>query len=214
MTRHDRRRLLSPVLADEPLVGENLMRRLRIVLVALAIAFVLTNVTSYFLGQTFSANAREDAGRDTGRRVAELERKFNADLAERKAERDRQDAAQAAKVEQLRRDICVVLDRVEPRDSAVQAARRRYGCTVTPKPAASAGGTSGAGSPSGGGSASGGGSTPAGGTQAGGGPGGAPGPAGPPGPTGPPGASPSPTTPPPDDPQDGAVCLPLLGCVL
>lgn len=203
MTQHrDRRRLLSPVLTDKPLVGEHLTGRLRIFLVALFVAFVLTNVTSYFMGQTFSADARANANRDTAGRVAELERKFNADLAERKAERDEENAAQAAKVEQLRRDICVVLDRVQPRDDSVQAARRRYGCVGGPSSSPTVAGSSSRGP----GDATDGSPVlpPTAGPRGSAGQPGSPAPS----PTGPrPSPSPSPS-------HTGRVCLPVLGCVL
>ncbi|MEV0214308.1 hypothetical protein [Micromonospora sp. NPDC050695] len=202
MTRQHERKLLSPVLSDEPLVGENLTRRLRIVLLAMLVAFLLTNVTSYLIGQA----VRADADRDTRARVATLERQVSADLEERRLRRDAEKAAQDAALQRLRADYCVVLDRVQPRDAAVLDARRRYGCTADPagvKPSA------------------GGGSPQAGRGSQGQGqgvrvvPSPAPGPSGPPGRPGPSGPKPSPpAAPPAEAPDDGLICLPILGCIL
>ncbi|MEU0078581.1 hypothetical protein ABZY58_11845 [Micromonospora tulbaghiae] len=206
------------MLADEPLVGESLTRKVRIVLVAVMVAFLLTNITSYLLGQAFSADARERATAETSQRVAELERQFNEDLAARKQARDRESAAQNAQVQQLRRDLCLALDRVQPRDREVLDARRRYGCTATPTQAPAAAGATqrGGGTSSGGvsgGGAAGSGTGPAsGGGRGPAGPAGPTGPAGPPAPTPPPPASPS--QPPAAEPDGGLICLPLLGCIL
>lgn len=207
-SRRDRRKLLSPVLSDEPLVGQNLNRRLRIVLLSMLIAFLLTNVTSYLLGQA----VRAEADRDTRSRVSALEDQVNADLSERGERRDAEVAEQDAKLAQLRADLCVALDRVQPRDAAVLAARKRNGCTATsgrPSQAPQVGSTASSARP--GDKANAGGSGP--GSQV------AP-PPGPTGPSGPPGrpgpsAPTLPIPPPPEAPEDGGlICLPLLGCVL
>lgn len=216
MTRQHERKLLSPVLSDEPLVGENLTRRLRIVLLAMLAAFLLTNITSYLIGQA----VRADADRDTRGRVSTLEDQVNADLAERRARRDAEVAEQDAKLRQLRDDLCVALDRVQPRDQAVLAARNRNGCTANPAPSRTGGTVGPAGSR--GGAAPSGGSTPGAGSGSGSGPRVVPspvpgpaGPQGPPGRPGPTGPAPSnPATPPPERPDDGLICLPLLGCIL
>lgn len=200
--RHERkRRLLSPVLADEPLIGQDLSRRVRVVLTAVVIAFVLTNFTSYLIGQT----VRADAERDNRARIAGLERTFAADLEERRKARDAEVARQDGELRQLREDACTLADRIVPRDAAVQKLRQRYRCTGDARPNATP-------PPDTGG--------PPGGTGDGGtaarppaGPGGqrpsrpeAPAPR-------PPAAPPAPPAPAPD-PDDGLICLPLLGCVL
>jgi hypothetical protein len=211
-SRHDgRKKLLSPVMSDEPLVGEGLTRRLRIVLLAMLAAFLLTNITSYLIGQAI----RADADRDTRGRVANLERQVNADLAERRDRRDAEKAEQDAQLRQLRDDLCVALDRVQPRDQAVMAARKRNGCTADPaRPTASPAGSTG----SRGGTAASGGSTPGAGSGARVVPTpapGPPGPSGPPGRPGPSGPKPSPpATPPGEAPDGGLICLPILGCIL
>lgn len=195
--RQTDRRLLSPVLSDEPIVGEGLTRRLRIVLVAVLVAFLLTNVTSYLIGQA----VRAEADRDTRSRVAALEQQVNGELAERKAKRDAERADVEAQLAQFRRDLCVALDRVQPRDAAVSEARKRYGCTSNPKPVA-------VGPPPRPSSVpvrpGGGGARPDNPPQ---------GPSGRPGPPGPPPA-PAPPSPPPPAGDDGLLCLPVLGCIL
>lgn len=186
---HERRRKLSPVLADEPLVGQGIKRRVRVILLAVVVAIVLTNITSYFIGET----TRADANRDLRTRIAALERDFAADLDERRRERDAEVAGQDAKLAQLRRDVCTLADRAQPRDDEVQQMRRRYGCTGGPEPAMSR--------------TAGGGSAPTAGPPAAPGPQPAPGPAAP--------TAPGPSSPPaPNEPDGGLFCLPLLGCPL
>ncbi|WP_174527345.1 hypothetical protein, partial [Micromonospora maritima] len=128
-----RRRRLSPVLADEPLVGQGIKRRLRVVLISVALAIVLTNAATYLIGQT----VRADADRAADERIARLEKDFAADLDRRRRERDAAMAGQDKELEQLRRDVCTLADRVSPRDKAVEVLRRRYGCTGGPAPTAS-----------------------------------------------------------------------------
>lgn len=215
MRRRDRK-LLSPVLSDQPLVGEHLTRRLRIVLIAMLVAFFLTNLTSYLIGQA----VRAEADRDTRTRVDGVERKVTEDIEARAVQRDAErkrmeetNAAQQRELAQLRRDLCVALDRVTPRDQVVVQARRQYGCTGGVAPAASRPAPA-AGQPSQGAGASGG--APSGGGTEGAAPS-APrpptAPPGPAGPSGPPGPS-SPTTSPPAQTDDGLICLPVVGCVL
>lgn len=146
----------------------------------------------------------------TDRRVAALE----DDLAQRRAANAAANEARDAQLGQTRRDLCVVIDRVQPRDQAVQDIRKRYGCTgapaaiptpvqsATPSPAVDGrrSGASGARPPA---------------TER---PTPRPGPSGPPGPPGKPGPT-APATPPspppaPVPPGDGLICLPVLGCVL
>lgn len=203
---HDRKRKrLSPVLSDEPIVGQDLPRRLRVVLLSVVIAFVLTNLTSYLIGQA----VRADADRDSRARLAALERDFAADLEARRSARDKEVARHDAELRQLRADSCTLADRIVPRDAAVQSLRRRYGCsgdarpastlTVTPRPPAA--------------------------TPRSARPGGAARPVPAPRPTAvttasrPPTSSgpkpqPSPSTPPPPAADDGLICLPLIGCLL
>lgn len=181
--------MLRPVLADEPLVGTNLTRRVRITLVAIAVALLLSNVSAYLIGQAFAEHANER----TDQRIAALE----ADLAERRAARDRMDA-------QLRRDACTLADELAglvPDSQRLRDFRARYGCTGTPTatrspspPAPSPGGRTD-------------------GTAGTRGTTGHPAPAPRPGPTRTtPAPSPTGTTRPPTD--GGLLCLPLVGCIL
>lgn len=203
---HDRKRKrLSPVLADEPLIGQDLTRRVRVVLLSVVIAFALTNLTSYIIGQA----VRADADRDSRARLAALERDFAADLETRRVVRDKEVARQDAELRQLRADACTLADRIVPRDAAVQSLRRRYGCTGDGRPASTSGPTPGA--PA----ATPGPGRPGKGDQT------APAPRPPAGTRAPrppassgPKPPPSPSNPPPPARDDGLICLPLLGCVL
>ncbi|MEV7684278.1 hypothetical protein AB0O64_37980, partial [Streptomyces sp. NPDC088341] len=69
-----------------------------------------------------SASARTDG------RIATLE----ADLAERRAVNSEANRARDEQLAAIRRDLCVLVDRLQPRDRAVVELRRRYGCPGTP----------------------------------------------------------------------------------
>lgn len=179
-----KRRNLSPVLSDEPLVGQGIKRRVRVVLIAVATAFLLTNITSHLIGQA----VRADADRDARTRIADLERRFAADLEERRKQRDAEVARQDAELRELRRDACTLVDRIQPRDAEVMRMRRRYGCTASPTspstpsrqvPAVPRGNATG---------------NPEAGREQG------------------EGNPPRPAPPPPAPPDDGLVCLPVIGC--
>lgn len=199
--RRERRRLLSPVLSDVPLVGENLTRRLRIVLLCVLAAFLLTNVTSYLIGQAVQAEANRDVRAEVGDLRREVLAEIDARRVQRDAERAELEAAHAAQqreLAQVRRDLCVTLDRL-PRDAEVTEARRRHGCTGGTRPAGSA--------------------TPGNATAPPPGspdrPDGGPAPRPSPGPPGSPRPPANPGPPPPTNPpDDGLVCLPLVGCLL
>lgn len=77
--------------------------------------------------------AYQHANRHTDQRIATLE----ADLQQRRTARAQLDAQQRAQLEQLRRDACVLADRVQPRDQTVEDLRARWGCTTDPTPAPS-----------------------------------------------------------------------------
>lgn len=184
---------LVPVLADEQVVGTHLIRRFRIMLVFIAVTLVLTNVTAYLVGLSFAA----DSDRRTVRRVAALEKALGEDLNQRRARRD-------AEFTQLRRDACVLADRIGPQDAEVQEMRRRYGCTGMVSPSVSPSGTSRGGRvvPSAGGPV-----MPA------------PSPQRPPrlpAPPDPPPVQPPPVQPPPPQPapDEPLLCLPIIGCIL
>ncbi|MEV0430401.1 hypothetical protein [Micromonospora sp. NPDC050495] len=184
------------LLTDEPgLVVHNPRRQLAKLLVLYAVLPLLCSAAAAYIAVTL-ANASMD------RRVAALEQ----DQAQRRQAAAAADQARDARLAQTRRDLCVVLDRVVPRDPPVQDLRRRYGCTApdptpTPPPPPVGGGpgptfstvpgarveTSGAPRPA-----------PAPGPT---------GPAGPPGHSGPPGP-PAPT--PTPQPSPALVCVPLL----
>ncbi|MFG3710870.1 hypothetical protein [Micromonospora sp. NPDC047730] len=201
-----RHKPLSPVLTDEPIIGQGLTRRLRVVLISVVITVVLTNLTSYLIGQA----VRTETERNTRARLEALNREFAADLEERRKARDAEAARQDASLQQLRRDACTLADRIVPRDAAVQALRQRYGCTGDARPSPGPTGEPATNRPG----------RPA-GTQGGGSPDAPPAPGAPqpprPAPNPPPAPappSPDPTRPPTPPEDDGLICLPLLGCVL
>lgn len=208
----ERRHRLSPVLADEPLVGERLTQRLRIVLLAVVLAFVLTNAASYLIGQA----VRADAERDNRARIAAIERKIADDLEERRQRRDAEVARQDEELRKLRESMCTLADRAQPRDEQIRRLRERYDCTGDP-PAASPAPTRPPGSdaaPSGGRPGAATPSPPARSPQR---------PQAPAAPTRPPATppatpprpTPTPTPPPPQEPDDdGLICLPIIGCIL
>ncbi|MFI7608770.1 hypothetical protein ACIBTV_27170 [Micromonospora sp. NPDC049366] len=179
-------------------MGESLRRRFRIVLIAVTLAFALTNLTSYLIGQT----VRSEAEQDTRARVGTLEREFATDLDERRKARDAEVARQDAELRQLRKDACTLADRVLPRDAELQELRRRYGCTGDAAPSTDPGRSTAPG--------------PNGGHER---PSPDPSRGQPDRPHTPapvtPEPTPAPTQPPAADPEDGGlICLPLLGCVL
>ncbi|MFR9780136.1 hypothetical protein ACL02O_29280 [Micromonospora sp. MS34] len=179
------------LLTDEPgLVVHNPRRQLAKLLVLYAVLPLLCAAAAAYIAVTL-ANASMD------RRVAALEQ----DQAQRRQAAAAADQARDARLAQTRRDLCVVLDRVVPRDPPVQDLRRRYGCTA-PHPAPSPTGTP----------VPGGGTAPGrrGATSSAPRPAPVPGPASPtgrPGPGGPPGPpAPKPTP----RPSPVLVCVPLL----
>lgn len=121
-------RPLSPVLTDESLVVTNLTRRVRIVLGAVVVAFVLGNLASY----VFVVGVANRIDRD--REILRAQR--DRQLAEQKEQTDRNRVA----VQRMRGLVCVFADRL-PRDAQVQRVRAEFGCTgAGPSSAPSPGG--------------------------------------------------------------------------
>ncbi|WP_262285903.1 hypothetical protein [Micromonospora sp. MA102] len=186
MSRHeaDTQRLARVVVRDR--------RRTARLLALYALLPLLCSAAATVIAFNLADNAMD-------RRVAALEQ----DLAQRRAQAAAETKARDARLEQTRRDLCVALDRLTPRDEAVQDLRRRYGCTGPspgPAPTTSPGPPSRGGPRPNGPAASS--RTPR--LQ----PAPAPAPAGPPGPaghSGPPGP-PAPTP----KPTPALVCVPLL----
>lgn len=195
------------MLTDEPLILRHPRRALGRLLVAVCAAAAVFAAAAAVVAYQLSDHSMRQ-------RVETLE----TERAQRRQEADAANRVRDARLEQTRRDLCVVVDRVQPRDTAVQDLRRRYGCTetpsgVTPAPAPSPpDGRPGGGTGTGTGRDSS--SRPAGGTS----PAPRPGPSGPAGPPGPPGAAPPPP-PPPADPEPEPtdlldLCVPLLDLCL
>lgn len=175
----DTRRLAT--VADDPVVAHDRRRLGR--LLALYALLPLICATAATVIAYDLASGRMD------RRVQALE----ADQAGRRAAEASANRQRDDRLEQTRKDLCVVLDRLTARDEPVQDMRRRYGCTApdpAPLPSTGAPGRAGPRPPS---------STPR--------PAPAPGPAGPGGPSGPPGP-PAPNSTP--QPTPALVCVPLL----
>ncbi|WDZ84004.1 hypothetical protein [Micromonospora cathayae] len=134
---------------------------------------------------------------------ATMDRRIDAleqDQAQRRSAAAAEARARDARLglEQTRRDLCVALDRLAPRDRPVQELRWRYRCTA-PEPAPSPTATP----------------TPDAGRTAPGRPGASrpmpvPGPTRPAGPTGPPGSPGSPAPTPTPRPSPVLICVPLL----
>ncbi|MEU7590620.1 hypothetical protein AB0A95_30560 [Micromonospora sp. NPDC049230] len=213
MARHDGAAPPHPVLTDEPgLVLRHPRRQLAKILILYAVLPLVCSVAGAVIAYQLSNVVTE-------RRVAALEEY----LAQRRETNLAADGERDKQLEQTRRDLCVVVDRVRPRDAEVEDMRRRYGCTggptaapgppsptpsARPRPATPTGGATGR--------------APTNGQRGPSGSGRVAGPTGPAGPAGPPGApgrpapvpSPAPPAtqaPPADQPNDLLdVCVPLL----
>lgn len=204
MARHDDTFPPHPVLTDQPgLILTQPRRQLAKILILYALLPLVCSASGAVIVYELSNAATE-------RRVAAVEDY----LAQRREANTAADSARDRQLEQTRRDLCVVLDRIQPRDAAVQDMRRRYGCTTGPtspspsptpsartRPAPTGGATERA---------------PANGQRGRSGSDGAAGPTGPSGPPGKPGKpAPSPTPPAQAPPADEStdlldVCVPLL----
>lgn len=110
------------------IVGKRNRTRLQILMVCVALAFILANVTSYLIGH----NATTAAARRTDARVSALEQQVRQELDARRAARDAEHARRDATTVKFRGDACILANRIHPRDQAVQEFRRRWGCTTTP----------------------------------------------------------------------------------
>lgn len=195
---------------DEPgVVVHSPRRQLARLLVLYAVLPLICAGAGTFIAYELG-NQRTDA------RLAALEE----DLEQRRAASAAANAERDARLAQTRRDLCVVIDRVQPRDAAVEGVRRRYGCAPVPPGSSPAPSVSpspeGRPSPDGTGGRSGtgdagGGTRPAGGQPPAPQPG-APGGPGPSGPGGqPPAPAPSPAPPPEPELELWVdVCVPLL----
>lgn len=206
MTRHsDDTQRLARVTAERVVAGDR--RRLARLLALYALLPLICAAAATVIAYNL-------AGSRMDHRVDALEQ----DLAQRRAVAAQEQRARDARLEQTRRDLCVVLDRVVPRDTPVQDMRRRYGCAgaASPGPNPTPGRTPAPPSrPDGRGSATAGeaGARPMPGPA---GPVGATGPAGPPGQPAPSPRPPS-TTPPapePTRPPLVGVCVPVLNVCL
>ncbi len=85
---------------------------------------IVAGVTAYI--------AQNRANEHTDRRLAELER----DRAERRAAADAANARRDQQIAETQRIVCVVMNRIEPRDAEVQRIRVQFRCDAQPDPAA------------------------------------------------------------------------------
>lgn len=121
MVRHDTTQPHA-LLTDEPGLLVHRPRR------KLAQVLALYAILSLICGAAGAVIAYQLSNVVIDRRVSTLE----GDLAQRRATRAAEDQARDARLTQTRRDLCVVIDRVQPRDAAVEDVRRRWGCTSRP----------------------------------------------------------------------------------
>ncbi|MFF0467575.1 hypothetical protein ACFYPX_09150 [Micromonospora zamorensis] len=194
MTTHRSSRQYE-LLADEPVLLHNPRRQLVKLLTLYAALPLICATAGAYVAYMLAMGSVDQ-------RLQGLER----DMAERRTAARAEDRARDERLAQTRRDLCVALDRLNPRDAPVQDLRRRYGCT-TPGPAPSPQpSTSGGGRPAGGRVDA----SPAprpGPTR---GPAGPTGPAGPEGPPGKPAPSPPPEPTPEPRSRPALLCVPLL----
>lgn len=190
MTRHSSSRQYE-LLADEPVLLHNPRRQLVKLLTLYAALPLICATAGTYVAYMLAMGSVDQ-------RLQGLER----DMAERRAAAHAEDRARDERLAQTRRDLCVVLDRLNPRDAPVQDLRGRYGCSApvpapSPQPSASGGGR-----PAGGRAEAS--ATPR--------PAPTPGPAGPTGPAGPAGPPGNPASSPPPEPNSRPVlvCVPLL----
>lgn len=123
MKHRDDTEQITPVVADEPVMVHQPRRRLNRILLVYAVLSLICGGAGGYIGYSLS-NWRTD------QRVDALE----ADLAARRANRAAEDDARDARLNQTRRDLCIVLDRLQPRDAPLEEMRRRYGCTGPASP--------------------------------------------------------------------------------
>ncbi|WP_319461222.1 hypothetical protein [Micromonospora sp. RTP1Z1] len=189
MIRHDAdTQRVARVAAERVVVKDR--RRLARLLALYALLPLLCSTAA-----TLIASNLADASMD--RRVAALEQ----DLAQRRAQAAAETRERDARLEQTRRDLCVALDRLTPRDPPVQDLRRRYGCTAPdPRPSPSTG------APERGGPRTPGRAAPSSAPR----PAPTPGPTGPRGPQGPNGPPGTPAPTPTPEPTPALLCIPPL----
>ncbi|MEU8333426.1 hypothetical protein [Micromonospora sp. NPDC048839] len=194
MTRHSSSRQYE-LLTDEPVLLHNPRRQLVKLLTLYAALPLICATAGAYVAYMLAMGSVDQ-------RLQGLER----DMAERRAAARAEDRARDERLAQTRRDLCVVLDRLAPRDESVQELRRRYQCAA-PGPAPSPQPPSGSGGPPAKGrvDAS---PTPRPGPTPG--TAGPTGPAGPEGPPGKPAPSPPPEPTPEPDSRPALVCVPLL----
>lgn len=162
-------------------------RRVRLASVLFAAAIVLCSAAAAYIA---AAYAYQRAEAHTNEQVRNLERERDRTERERDAERDALQRQLAAARRQAQADVCSVIVHEPPdRGGPVDQLRRRYACPYIPA-------TLGTPAPRKDGA------TPADGRPP------APRPAPPPPP------APPPARPTPSEPDDGLLCLPVVGCVL
>jgi hypothetical protein len=123
--RPDDTRQLTPIVADEPVEVRNPRRQLRRILVL----YALLPLVAAAMGAWIATNiAYQRAAEHTDKRFTALER----DLTERRKAAAEANARRDAQQAQTAALVCLVLDHLQPRDEAVEAARARYNCPDEP----------------------------------------------------------------------------------
>jgi hypothetical protein len=101
-----------PVLADEPLEVRHPRRKIRLIAASFAAAILMTGAVAY-AGTSYAIHRAESG-------LRQQRDQFAAELAERRRERDAEQAA-------VNRDLCTMVTRLPP-DAETDAIRRKYGC--------------------------------------------------------------------------------------
>ncbi len=97
---------------------------------AILVGFLLAMMLGVVAGVTAYV-AQNRANEHTDRRLAELER----DRAERRRAADAANARRDQQIAETVRIVCVVMNRIEPRDDEVQRYRAQFHCDSQPQPA-------------------------------------------------------------------------------
>lgn len=123
----DRPRRQYPVTSDEPVSLTRPRRAVQLTAVAYALAIVICSAVGSYVATVV---AHERGSAHTDERIAALER----DLTVRRAAAAEANARRDQQLRETERVVCVVFNRLEPRDVEVQAVRVRFRCDQQPQP--------------------------------------------------------------------------------
>lgn len=129
----DPERRQYPVTSDEPVSLTRPRRAVRATAVAYALAIVICSATGSYVATVI---AHERGSAHTDRRIARLE----TDLGQRRAAAAEANARRDQQIAETRRVVCVVFNRLQPRDAEVERVRAEFKCDQQPDPQPSASG--------------------------------------------------------------------------